>query len=553
MRVRRAVRVLPLLLAATALPAGPALAATTCAGTPGVDDRCESWTAVFDNPEKAPGSYQLEPRLAASSDGSRVFMSVIDQHHNSDDPYNSPASWAVFGYDGRTGEQRWHQDYQGAGGYDRPNALTASPDGSLVVVTGGSYSKPVLMPGAERDLMTIAYDGATGQPLWRVQSTGDVHDVGVQVVLSPAADQVYVVVNNANDGGDIDWAVVAYDARDGSRLWRTPYSGLGVGKADVPKSTALSGDGERLYVTGESGGTADYDADYATVAYALRGPAAGQQLWEQRYDGVGQQLSDRADDVAVDVDDRVLVTGDSLKSNGLNNVAMDYATVAYDGSTGRQLWASRYSGPAGSTLHFGTTVAASPLSPLAVVSGQSDGGGRDYDWATIAYDTATGAQRWVQRLATPQIKLEFATDSAVTSDGATAVLTGISGGNNPTGYRDFNRSPGVTVGYRMSDGALQWSARDYGNDETDSFSPRQLAISADGSVFAAGQLTNNLQTDESDNIYDAMVVAYRADPGPPPEVPEGMPLLIGLAGMALLGVAARFRAALSGDLGNSQK
>jgi hypothetical protein len=533
--------------------AAPAAAAGPCAGVPGVDDRCESWTAVYDNPAKAPGSYQLEPRVAASADGSRVFMSVIDEHHNTDDPYNSPASWGVLGYDGATGEQRWHEDYSGPGGYDRPNAIVASPDGSFVVATGGSYSKPVLMSGAERDLMTIAYDGASGHQLWRTRSTGDVHDVGVQVVLSRDARQVYVVVNTANDGGDIDWAVVAYDARDGHQLWRTPYAGLGISKSDVPKSAALSPDGSRLYVTGESGAASDYDADYATVAYAVAGIDAGRQLWEQRFDGVGAHLSDRAADVAVDPDGRVIVTGDSLRSNEVSNVAMDYATVAYDGLTGQQLWASRYSGTQGSGLHFGTTVATSSSKPVAVVSGQSDGGGRDYDWATLAYDTATGRQLWVQRLSTPQIKLEFATDSAIDAASETAVLTGISGGNNPTGYRDFNRSPGITVGYRLSDGALQWIGRDYGNDETDSFSPRQLALADDGSVFTAGQLTNNLQTDASDNVYDAMLTAYRIDPAPPAEVPEGEPWVLAVAGLALLGAAVRFRTALSGDAGNSRQ
>ncbi|MDT7536892.1 MAG: hypothetical protein QOI82_477 [Actinomycetota bacterium] len=544
MRVRRTTRALSMLLTAALLPvvtAAPAGAAEPCAGVPGVDDRCESWTAVYDDPAKAPGSYQLEPRLATSADGSRAFVSVIDEHHNSDDPYNSPASWVLLGYDGRTGAQRWVQSYQGPGNYDRPNAITASRDGSLVVATGGSYSAPVLMTGAERDLMTIAYDGDTGHVLWRTQSTGPVHDVGTQVLLSKDESQVFVVVNDLLDGGDIDWAVVAYDAHDGHQLWRTPYAGVGAGKSDVPKAAALSPSGDLLYVAGESGGTADYDIDYATVAYAVSGPDAGRQVWEARYDGVGQQLSDRAADLAVDIAGRVIVTGDSLRSNGVSNINMEYATVAYDGQSGTQLWASRYDGAQGSGLHFGTTVSTSPTAPIAVVSGQSDGGGHDYDWATLAYDTATGAQRWVQRLSTPQIQLEFATDSAISADGTTALLAGVSGGNNPTGYRDFNRSPGITAAYRMTDGALQWIARDYGNDQSDSFSPRQLAVTHDGSVLTVGQLTNNLQTDDSDNVYDSMLVSYLTDAGPPPDVPEGRPWLIGLFGLFVLAFAVRRR------------
>jgi hypothetical protein len=519
----------------TALPAGAA--APPCAGVAGVDDRCESWTSVFDDPSKAPGSYQLEPRLAASADGSRLFVSVIDQHHNADDPYNSPASWVVLGYDGATGVQRWQQSYQGPGGYDRPNAIAASRDGSLVVATGGSYDAPVLV-AKDRDLMTIAYDGATGRQLWRAQSAGAMHDVGTQVVVSADAREVFVVVNNVMPGGDVDWAVVAYDARDGRQLWRTPYSGVDKAKNDVPEAAALSPAGDLLYVTGESGGTADYDNDYATVAYATRGPDAGAQVWEQRYDGVGAQLSDRARDLAVDVDGRVIVTGDSLRTNTVSSIDMEYATVAYDGVTGRQLWAARYNGPQDSGLHFGTTVATSPTDPIAVVSGQSDGGGHDYDWATLAYDTATGAQRWVQRMSTPQIQLELATDTAITRTGDTAVVTGVSGGQNPTGYRDFNRSPGVTIGYRMSDGLPQWIARDYGNDASDSFSPRQLALGSDGSAYAVGQLTNNLQTDSSDNVYDSMLVGYLSATGPPPVVPEGRPWLIALVGALVLAAAA---------------
>lgn len=535
-------RCLVVLVAAVLLPvsaAAPA-AAAPCTPAPG-DDTCPLWTAVYDDPAQAPGSYQLEPRVAASADGSRAFVAVIDQHHNVDDPYNSPASWAVLGYDGRTGATRWTDIYQGPGRYDRPNAITASRSGGLVVVTGGSYSAPVLQPGAERDLMTIAYDGATGRRLWRTQSTGPVHDVGVQALLSADESQVFVVVNDAKDGGDIDWAVVAYDAADGHQLWRTPYAGVGIGKTDSPKGAALSPAGDLLYVTGESGATADYDADYATVAYATGGPTPGAQVWEQRYDGVGKHLSDRAADLAVDADGRVVVTGDSLASNDVGKLKMDYGTVAYDGRTGQQLWESRYSGPAGAGIHYGRVVAASPLGHTVVVSGQSEATSRDADWATVAYDSATGAQRWVQRYATPQAPLEFATDAAISTDGSTAVVTGVSGGGNPTAYRDTARSPGVTIGYSLVDGTPLWTARDYGDDETDSFSPRQLQLATDGTAIVAGQLTNNLQTDESDNVYDAMLVAYRGPAGPTPQVPEGKPWLIGLAALLVLGVAARRR------------
>jgi hypothetical protein len=532
--MRRALLVTAVLLPLTAVPAGAQSA--PCAGLPGVDDRCESWTAVYDDPSTAVGSHQLEPRIASSADGRLVFVSAINQRKNLADPSNSPASWTVLGYDGVTGAERWQRTFSGPGGYDRPNAITASPDGSLVVATGGSYDAPVLTAN-DRDLMTIAYDGGSGRELWRAHSPGPAHDVGTAVLLSADASVVYVMVNDAPPGGDIDGGVAAYDSRDGSLLWRTPYRGLGIGKVDSPKSMALSPAGDLIYLAVESGGAKEFDADYATIAFATTGDDAGQIVWESRYDGVGKEMSDRAADLAVDIDGRVVVTGDSLRNNEAGNVDLDYATVAYDGRDGHQLWAARYAGPATDGTHFGRTVATSPQQRLAVVSGQSPGAQGDSDWATLAYDTTTGEQRWLQRLATPRATTEFALDVTFSPDGGSAVVAGVSGGGNPTNYRDLNRSSGITLSYAATDGALEWTARLTGDDETDSFSPRAVRVAEDGSVFTVGQLTNNVQTDESDNVYDVMLVAYRSTEGPEPVVGQGRPWLVGLAALTVLGAA----------------
>jgi MYXO-CTERM domain-containing protein len=60
-------------------------------------------------------------------------------------------------------------------------------------------------------------------------------------------------------------------------------------------------------------------------------------------------------------------------------------------------------------------------------------------------------------------------------------------------------------------------------------------------VLTVGQLTNNLQTDSSDNVYDSMLVSYLADSAPPADVPEGRPWLLGLCGLVTLGFAVRRR------------
>src|SRR5436309_5129548 len=72
---------------------------------PTVNDRCESWPSIYDDPTIAQGPDQLEPRIAVTPDGSRVFIAAIDEALNSGDPYNSPAKWVVLAYDGHTGAQ----------------------------------------------------------------------------------------------------------------------------------------------------------------------------------------------------------------------------------------------------------------------------------------------------------------------------------------------------------------------------------------------------------------------------------------------------------------
>jgi hypothetical protein len=113
-----------------------------------------------------------------------------------------------------------------------------------------------------------------------------------------------------------------------TQLWVQRYNGVGSAE-DVAKSVAVAPGGGKVFVTGRSHGTrATGEADYATVAYNT---ATGAQLWVKRYNGPGNNF-DEASAVAVSPNGpRVFVTGKSygITPNG------DYATVAYNASTGR--------------------------------------------------------------------------------------------------------------------------------------------------------------------------------------------------------------------------
>jgi DNA-binding beta-propeller fold protein YncE len=150
--------------------------------------------------------------------------------------------------------------------------------------------------------------------------------------------------------------------------------------------------GNTVFVTGSSYGGSTANYDYATVAYNA---VTGAQLWVKRYDGPGSG-DDQAYSVAVSpAGGTVFVTGYTDTTS--TSAGYDYTTIAYNAATGAQLWLASYNGPAKSTSEA-YSVAVSPSGGTVYVTGSSWGcvcGGVDY--ATVAYNAATGAQLWVER------------------------------------------------------------------------------------------------------------------------------------------------------------
>src|SRR5438552_2872082 len=124
-------------------------------------------------------------------------------------------------------------------------------------------------------------------------------------------------------------------ATPGAQLWVSRYNGAANGY-DAATATGVSPDGSTVFVTGGSD-ESEFNSDYATVALSA---STGKSLWAQRYDGPAGG-DDAATAIAVSPDgSNVFVTGGSEGST----TAEDYATVAYDATTGTQLWAKRYNG-----------------------------------------------------------------------------------------------------------------------------------------------------------------------------------------------------------------
>src|SRR5262249_37228488 len=143
------------------------------------------------------------------------------------------------------------------------------------------------------------------------------------------------------------------------------------------------------------------------------------RVWVKSYNGGASAL-------AVDpTGHTVYVTGNSAGTNS----ADDYATVAYDTHTGAQLWAAHYNGPAKGD-DSASSVAVAPTGHTVYVTGSSAGTNSADDYATVAYDAATGAQRWLKRYDGPGHATDQAVSVAVSPAASKLFVTGTSMGTN---------------------------------------------------------------------------------------------------------------------------
>jgi hypothetical protein len=275
---------------------------------------------------------------------------------------------------------------------------------------------------------------------------------------------------------------------------------------DSAEAVVLSPDGARVFVTGFStqrptlcdAHGCRFSWAYATIAYEAQ---SGELIWVDRYRGPARG-ADHANDLALAPNGEVLfVTGGS----GGDGTGKDFATVAYDAATGERRWVARYNGPT-SGLDSAQAVIASPHGSRVFVTGWSvDGetrsGGDDTDYATIAYDASTGAKLWVSRFAGPTGR-DYAFEVGVTPDGASVFVTGWNAGHGETS------NDAVTVAYDAATGSERWVAR-YDSAGGGSDAAYSLAVSPDGTrVFVAG---NSYAPDWGRSA--ALVVAYDAAAG----------------------------------------
>src|SRR5262249_48367031 len=123
---------------------------------------------------------------AVAPDGATVFVTGESKGSHGVD-------FTTVAFDAVTGHRRWVARYDGPShGDDRGTALAATPDSSMVVVTGYSTS------ATRHDYTTIAYSVATGTRQWlsRFDGPGHYDDAATGLVISPSGGSVYVTGNS---------------------------------------------------------------------------------------------------------------------------------------------------------------------------------------------------------------------------------------------------------------------------------------------------------------------------------------------------------------------
>ncbi len=252
----------------------------------------------------------------------------------------------------------------------------------------------------------------------------------------------------------------AAHAQGMGEAWVQRYNGPG-NSEDRANAVAVDAS-NNVIVTGYSYGSG---WDYATIKYS----SAGVPLWTNRYNGPGNSSSE-AKAIAVDASNNVIVTGFS----SINNTNSDFVTIKYS-SAGVPLWTNRYNGP-GNDSDEAMAIAVDSSNNV-IVTGDSAGSGGVYDYVTIKYSSA-GLPLWTNRYNGPGNNNDNATAVAV-DGGGNVYVTGYSRSTNYETGEDY-----ATIKY-SSAGVPLWTNR-YNGPGNHKDTAGAVVVDSSGNVIVTG-------------------------------------------------------------------
>jgi outer membrane protein assembly factor BamB len=180
--------------------------------------------------------------------------------------------------------------------------------------------------------------------------------------------------------------------------------------------------------------------DFLLIA---RNASDGSKLWTRRYDGPGHG-EDHVSNVAVSPDgSRVYETGFSTGRDG----TYDWATLAYNAATGRRLWLRRLSGTKRG-VDLPSELVVDPQGGRVFVAGSTVNAGTHGDATTVAYDADIGKRLWTQRFDGSAHRGDGALDIVASRDGSRVFVAG-------GGIRTRSGPDAKTIAYDAATGGLR--------------------------------------------------------------------------------------------------
>jgi PQQ-like domain len=172
------------------------------------------------------------------------------------------------------------------------------------------------------------------------------------------------------------------------------------------------------------------------------------------------------------------------------------ATVAYDTTTGAQMWAARYDGSA-HDLDNGDAIAVSPDGRFVYVGGLTTSLGQAWDYLTIAYDARSGARAWLTTADDSLHRFDLLYALRVSPDGSRVFVTGVFGEST---------SPATTIAYDAATGHESWRSEYSDANGTQGY---DIAVNPDGQAVTMSGSVGSAPEDAIVVQYDAATGAQR--------------------------------------------
>lgn len=342
-----------------------------------------------------PAGYSANSMAIALDNSDNIYLTVIRANINSN-VFTGDEDIFVAKFNS-AGVQQWSTWFDGPTGFrDEASGIAVDQWGN-VYVTGSTQINP---PSPYSKFLTVKYN-TTGSLQWSVTYDGSNNSVANAIAVDFYTGEVYVcgrslVTNNYND-----FTTIKYNTNGGQEWIKLVNGNAPYTQDDEANAITVDLDGNVL-VTGfltsyyESDCCGDQDARvYQTFKYER---ITGNQIWRKGY-GSKQSEGDNyfhsiALAIVTDGDENVIVTGYSeLKSDG----SKEWATIKYRALDGATMWVRRYNNAEyvqedifDDDNDVANSVAVDGDNNI-YVSGYSKSNAGGYDYVTIKYNPATGA------------------------------------------------------------------------------------------------------------------------------------------------------------------